>query len=215
MDSPILNGVGTQPSLKVSILARLIPALSYTIPAIGGALSSFFLLRAFWGLKQNETAGVGVVLSVMAESTIPVLGSLYLGVICGIAVITVLVVRMIVQTKTASPSSWFFVLSGILFLVPAGLFAEAESLIIEVFLTPRGSTGVGGIASDINLLLISSIVAAPIVFIILTVISVLPLSSRAKPKWGSLLTAIAIEILLIAVTTAFQLRILWLYQNLK
>ena len=139
MDASMVNDGGNQPSLKVSILARLISTLSYTIPAIGGALSSIFLMNAMRALRENETAGVTAVMRGLAEATIPVLGSLYLGVFCGIAVIAVLVGRMIVQTKTASPPSWFFVISGILFLVPAGLFCEAESLIIEVLINPRSS----------------------------------------------------------------------------
>ena len=213
MDASMVNGGGNQPSLKVSILARLISTLSYTIPAIGGALSSIFLMNAMRALRENETAGVTAVMRGLAEATIPVLGSLYLGVFCGIAVIAVLVGRMIVQTKTASPPSWFFVISGILFLVPAGLFCEAESLIIEVLINPRSSTGLGIIASNMSFLLILSMVAAPVVFILLAVLSVLPLSSRTRPKWGPLIIATAIEILLIAVAIAFQMRLLWLYKS--
>ena len=56
MDASMVNDGGNQPSLKVSILARLISTLSYTIPAIGGALSSIFLMRVIRALRENETA---------------------------------------------------------------------------------------------------------------------------------------------------------------
>jgi hypothetical protein len=128
-------------------------------------------------------------------------------------VIVVLVIRMIVQTKTASPPSWFFLLCGILCLVPAVFFAEAESLIIEVLIDLRNSNGIAGVASNINLFSILSIAAAPVVFILLLAISVIPFSSKVKPKWSPLITAIIVEILIIAITIAFQWRVLWLNKS--
>jgi biopolymer transport protein ExbD len=50
--------------------------------------------------------------------------------------------------------------------------------------------------------LILSVIAAPIVIIIMIVLSVLPLSSRSKPKWFPLMAAIVIEILLVAAAVA-------------
>lgn len=214
MDAPTFYLEGNQPRLKVSISARLIPALLYAIPAFGGALSAVFLMRVMQALKAAETAGIMAVMGGMAESTIPVLVSLYLSVICGIIVIGILVARMFMETKTASPPSWFFIISGILCLVPAALFCEAESLIIEVIINVYNSTGIGGAAANISWALMLSAVAAPIVFILLIVASILPLSARKKPTWGPLIAALAVEFLLIAVTVAFQLRVIWLYQSM-
>src|SRR5438552_8951802 len=102
MDASISNAVNDQPRLRVSFTTRLIAALAYTIPAIGGAVGSLLLMNMFRLLRTNENAGVGVVMKAMKETSLPVIVSLYLAAICGIAVIIVLVVRMIVQTKTAS-----------------------------------------------------------------------------------------------------------------
>ena len=211
MQTPYMNAGTIQPILKVSISARLIAALSYMIPVIGGALSSLYLMNVLRALKANETAGRIAVLNALAESTVPALGSLYLGVIGGLIVIVVLIIRMFMQTKTASPSSWFFILCGFLFLVPAGLFFEAESMIIEVLTAPASATGIAGIASNVSLFLILSVALALFVFLLMLVISVVPFSARSKPRWSPLICAILVELLIIAAAVAFTLRFLWLY----
>jgi len=211
METPYINAGVVQPNLKVSISARLIAALSYMIPLIGGALSSLYLMNVLRAFKASENAGRIAVLNALAESTIPALGSLYLGVVGGLIVIIVLIFRMFMQTKTASPSSWFFILCGFLLLVPAGLFFEAESMIIEVLTAPASSTGIAGVASNVGLFLISSVASALFVFILMLVISVIPFSARSKPRWSPLICAILLELLIIAAAVAFQLRFLWLY----
>ena len=40
MESPVLNVAENSPRLRVSVIIRLVAALAYTIPLIGGALSS-------------------------------------------------------------------------------------------------------------------------------------------------------------------------------
>ena len=204
MNASILNAEENQPNLKVSVTARLIAALTYTIPLIGGSLSSILLINVFRALRENESAGISAVMAGMKEASLPVTVSLYLAAICGIAVIVVLIVRMIVQTKTASPPSWFFAIGGILCLIPAGLFWIAKWLVLEV-LSPGSSIGAGSAESTgatVSQLLVLSGIAAPIVFILLVVASVLPLSSRSRPKWFSLMAATAIEILLITSAVA-------------
>lgn len=211
MESPMMNvGMDRPEKFKVSISARLIAAFAYMIPALGGALSSLYLMSMMQAMRSNESAGITVVLYALAESTIPVLGSLYLGVTAGFVVIIVLIARMFMQTKTASPSGWFFVLCGFLFLVPAGLFLEAESMIIEVLTAPISSEGVAGVGATVSTFLILSVISALFVFIILLLMSVLPFSKRSKPKWSPLITAVIVEFLIIAAIIVFQWRYLWL-----
>ena len=190
----------------------MVAAFSYIIPTIGVAFSSFYLIRVLQALKYAENVGIETVFNALVESTLPALVSLYLGVVCGFIVIIVLIIRMLMQTETASPPVWFFVLCGFLFLVPVGSFFEAESLIIEILIAPSASTGIADIASNIYLFSILSIVSALVVFLILLVMSVVPFSVRSKPKWSSLIAAIFIELLIIAAVVAFQLRFLWLYK---
>jgi biopolymer transport protein ExbD len=174
--------------------------LCYTIPALGGALSSILLINVFQALRNAETAGVAAVMAGMKEASVPVFVSLYLAAFCGIVVLIVLIVRIIVETKTASPPSWFFVIGGLLCLLPAGLFWKARSLVIEV-LSPGSSVsagGIGGVGAEISQWLMLSVIAAPVVFILLVAASVIPLSSRKKLKWSSLIAATMIEVLLLA-----------------
>ncbi|HEY0460839.1 MAG TPA: biopolymer transporter ExbD [Pyrinomonadaceae bacterium] len=199
-DASLLNDKQNPPRLKVSITTRLLTALCYTIPALGGALSSIFLINVFQALRNAETAGIAAVMAGMKEASIPVLVSLYLAAFCGIGVIIVLIVRLIVETKTSSPPGWFFAVGGILCLLPAGLFWKAQLLIMEV-LSPGSSVSAGGIGAagaEISQWLVLSVIAAPVVFILLAAASVIPLSSRKKLKWSPLIAAAAIEILLLA-----------------
>jgi len=204
MDASMLNAEENQPRLRISVIARLIATFTYIIPAIGGALSSILLMRVFRALAANESAGIDAVMGGMKEASLPAIISLYLAALCGIVVIIVLVVRMIVQTETASPPIWFFAIGGILCLLPAGLFWKAQLMVLEV-LSPGSSIGAGGIGSVgayLSQLLMLSVIAAPIVIILLVAASVLPLTSRSRAKWLPLMAATAIEILLIAVAVA-------------
>jgi len=204
MDAAMINAGEVQPKTKVSIITRMIALVAFTIPLLGGAMSSFFLFVAFRALQGNQSAGVGVVMAALKEASLPVIVSLYLAAFFAFVVIVVLVVRMFVQTKTASPPFWYFILSGILCLVSAGFFWKAKLLFLDV-LSPGSSTaanGIAGIAAEINLMLWLSIIGAPVVFVILLVLSVLPLSSRAGAKWGSLAAASVVWILLVATAVA-------------
>lgn len=214
MDFSTSNAGANQP-VKVSISARLIPFFAYIIPAFSGALSSLYLVGILQVLGQNETAGLYAISGGLIESTYPVLIALYLAALLGFGVIVMLIVRMVMQTQKASPSSWFFLLGGLLCLAPAVLFLEAESLIIEVLINPQPSIGIATIASNISLLSILSIVSALAAFLIVIVLSVLPFSSRSKPKWSPLIAALLVEILIIGLAIFFQLRLLWLYKLLN
>lgn len=201
MDASMLNTGENQSKLKVSISARLLAALTYIIPAIGGALSSFLLMRVMQQLAKAQTAGIVAVMAGVNEASLPSTVSLYLAAICGIILIIVLIVRLTMQTKTASPPIWFFFSGGILCLVPAALFWSAKSLIIEV-LSPGSSisaSGVAGVGEKVAMLLLASIIAAPIVILLLLAASVLPFRSGSKMKWLSLVGAALIQVLLIAV----------------
>ncbi len=207
MNNSLLEAENNQPGFKVSISTRLITALFYIIPLIGGALSSILLMRVFRAMAVAESAGIGAVMAGMKEAAVPTIVALYLAAGGGMVVIVVLVIRMIVETKTASPPSWFFVLGGLLCLLPAGFFWKAQLLILDV-LSPASSIGAGGVASvgsDISRWLMLSLIAVPVVFIILIGASLLPLSSRSRSKWLSLIAATAIGILLItlAITIPF------------
>jgi biopolymer transport protein ExbD len=194
MTASVMNVNGDETRLRVSVIARLITALAYTIPAIGGAAGSFILMNVFRSLRTAETAGISSVMKGMEEAALPVTVSLYLAALFGVAVVIVLAILMFVRTTTDSPPFWFYVVGGILCLIPAMLFWKAQLLVIEVLSpgSPLQTAGVSGVAADLSRLLLVSIAAAPIVFIVLVVLSVLPFRSRSGRKWGGLFAAIVI-----------------------
>lgn len=212
MEASLTNdGTVEQSKSKVSISARLIPALIYLIPIIGAALSAFLQLSMIQRWVATENVIAEAVFEVFAESIYPVLGSLYLQIILGIAVLVILIVRMVMETKTASPSSWFFVISGILCLIPLITLFESQSMVIEV-LIDQNAAGVEAVGSIVSILLIFIMAALPITFFILIALSLIPFTTKKRPRWSPLITFILMEIPIIAVTVAFQLRFLWLYK---
>lgn len=199
MDAAIVNA-GEDQRLKVSFTTRLIALAAFTIPLIGGALSSLMLMNMFKALRSNENAGMAAVMAGMKEASLPAIVSLYLAAFFGLVVLIVLVVRMFAQTKTASPPFWYFVLGGILCFLPAAAFWKAQLLVLEV-LSPGsaiGAAGISGVAADLSQLLWVSIIAAPIMFIVLLIASVVPLSSQPGRKVGSLIVATVVALSFIA-----------------
>ena len=199
MDAAIVNA-GEDQRLKVSFTTRLIALAAFTIPLIGGALSSLMLMNMFKALRSNENAGMAAVMAGMKEASLPAIVSLYLAAFFGLVVLIVLVVRMFAQTKTASPPFWYFVLGGILCFLPAAAFWKAQLLVLEV-LSPGsaiGAAGISGVAADLSQLLWMSIIAAPIMFIVLLIASVVPLSSQPGRKVGSLIVATVVALSFIA-----------------
>ena len=200
----LMNVNNDQTRLRVSITARLMAALAYTIPPIGGAAGSFVLMNVFRALRTSETAGVSAVMMGMKEASLPVIVSFYLAAIFAIAVIIVLVIRMFVRTTTASPPFWFYAVGGILCFIPAALFWKAQLLVLEVLSpgSPIAGAGISGVANELSWLLLFSIVAAPVVFIALIVLSVLPFTSRPRPKWGSLIVTIVVAMAFVGTAIA-------------
>lgn len=199
MSSSIPYGDETLTPLRVSTVTRLLGALVFSIPAIGGAIGSVLLMRMFSALKYAETAGILAVMNGMKEASLPVIISFCLAAVLGLALLIVLVVRMFVQTRTASPPFWFFAVCGLLTFVPAAFFWRVQFLIIEI-LSPGSSlasNGIAAVGAEISVWLLMSMVAAPVVVLILLVLSVIPFSSTPGRKIGSALVSAVLEILLI------------------
>lgn len=204
MEAVISNPEGERSRMRVSVIARLVAAMAYTVPLIGGALGSILLMKMFRALRENESAGIIAVMAGMKEASLPVIASLYLAAFLGFVVVVVLVVRMIVQTKTVSPPFWFFILGGVLCFLPAIFFWKAQLLVLEV-LSPGssiGSAGIAGVAAEIGTWLLVSLITAPIVFLILLLVSVVPFSGRPGKKVISLIAATGVTLMFIATAVA-------------
>jgi hypothetical protein len=122
---------------RISILARLVPSFSYATPMLGAALSALFLLGVMRAMRMVETAGIAAVAGAMAEANLAVVGALYLAVFIGFIGIVAMVIRSLMSTSTASPAAWFFLITGLMSLIPLLMLWEAQSLMIQA-ITPGG-----------------------------------------------------------------------------
>ncbi|HSS22105.1 MAG TPA: hypothetical protein VLL54_18695 [Pyrinomonadaceae bacterium] len=134
---------------------------------------------------------------------------LYLAIILGFAGVIVAVGRLLLETKTSSPSFLFF-LTVIVFGFPAPLMVWiAESIIIRV-LTEH--SGIVQSAYTVNLLTIGAMIAAPFLILLLGAAALWPLSSDRARKWSAIVGMLTIELTLIFFAVAFQFRTAWLYE---
>ena len=197
---------------RVSILARLVPSFSYAIPMLGAALSALFLLGVIRAMRYAKAAGIAAVAGGMAEANLAVAVALYLAIFVGFIGIVVMVIRSFMSTTTASPAAWFFLITGIISLIPLILLWEAQSLLVAA-ISPGGG-GIVHFASNIRLYLSLTLVASAVLVLILLIASLIPLPEilRSKRNWAPLIVLVLMELALIGMAVAFQVRTSWLHQ---
>ena len=198
---------------RVSILARLIPAFSYALPALGAALSATLFMGVMRAMRNAGSAGIAAVAAGMTEANLSVVIALYLAVFVGLIGVVIGLVRTFSTTTTASPSGWLFLVMGGLGFAPMLALWRAESLLLDV-LSSRSGPGVVSVADQISACLMLTIGMAAIGCLILLVASVVPLPAvlRAKRKWAPLIFLVLIELALIAMTVAYHVRTYGFYQ---
>jgi hypothetical protein len=197
---------------RVSILARLVPVFSYVISMFGAALSALLLLGVIRAMRMAETAGIAAVAAGLAEADLAIVIALHLAIFVGFIGIVLMVIRSFMSTTTASPAAWFFLITGILSLVPLLLLWEAQSLMVSA-ITP-GSGGIVQFVSNIRLCLSLTLVTSAGFALILMLAALIPLPKvlRAKRNWAPLLILVSMELALIGSAVAFQVRTSWFHQ---
>lgn len=210
--TPEPNQMDTAPS-RVSVLTRLVPAMSYALPALGAALSALLFMNVMQAMRNAESAGIAAVAGGMSEANIAIIVSLYLALIVGLAGIIIGFVRCLSVTKTASPAGWLFLVMGLIGFSPMLTLWQAQSLLISV-LVGSATGGVSEMASWITTLLMLTLGLAGVACLVLLVISVVPLPAmfRAKRKWSPVVFLVIMELLTIGMIVAYHLRTYWLYQ---
>lgn len=203
--------IATAPT-RVSILARVAPALSYALPALGAAISALMLINVFQAMRNAEAAGIGAVSAGIREANLPIVVTLYLGVVLGFAGIVVGLVRMFTTTTTSTPSAWYFLITGIVGLVPILLLWEAQSLLLGVIFG-RSPGGVVEVARQVSLLAMMTMLLGVVSILILLVSAFVPLPRilHAKRKWAPVVMLLLMETAVIAMTALFHLRNAWLW----
>jgi hypothetical protein len=203
--------IATAPA-RASILARLAPAFSYALPPFGAAISALMLLNVFQAMRNAESAGIAAVSGATAEANLPIVVALYLAVVLGLAGIVVGTVWIFARTKTATPSAWFFLITGFFGLAPILLLWEAQSLLLGVIFG-HATEGVVEVASQVSVLSLMTIGFGIVSILILLVTAFIPLPRflRAKRKWAPVVVLLLFEVALIAMTALYHLRTAWLW----
>ena len=198
---------------RVSIVARLIPLCSYWLPAFGAAVSAYLFIRVFQAMKNAENAGIAAVGGGMSEANVPIIATLYIALLFGLAGVIIGLVRAFSRTTTTSPAGWFYLLTGILGFLPVLTLWQAESLLIEA-LVGHNPDGIASIASQITVFLMFTLLLAVFGALVLLAASIVPLPRfmRAKLKWSPAVFLVVMELALILITVAYHMRTYWFYQ---
>jgi hypothetical protein len=199
---------------RVSILARIVPVLSYALPSLGAAASAFLFISVLRAMRNAETAGIGAVAAGISEANIAILVSLYLAIVVGLVGVAIGLVRCFTTTATASASAWFFFITGILGLAPIFTLWQAQSLLLNVLFS-RSSGGVSAVAREVSVLLVVTIVAGMASILILLVTAVVPLPRvlHAKRKWTSVVMLLVMQAAIVVMTILYHMRTAWLYSE--
>jgi len=201
---------------RISIIARIVPAFSYALPALGAGVSALLLLNVLNAMRNAESAGIGAVAGGISEANLAILVTLYLAIFIGGAGVVIGLVRLFTTTVTASPSAWYYVIAGVLGLAPIFALWHAQSLVLDSIFS-RSPGGVSVVAGQITLFSIVAIVLGVVSSLILLASSFVPLPAvlRAKRKWAPLIMLLVMETVIIAMTVVYHLRTAWLYSGFR
>jgi hypothetical protein len=202
---------------RVSIIARLVPAFSYALPALGAAVSAMLLLSVLRAMRNAEGAGIGAVAAGISEANVAILVTLYLAIFVGAAGVVIGLVRLFTTTTTASPSAWYYLIAGILGLMPMFALWYAQSLLLNAIFPRSSGAGVSEVAGQITLFSTVAIVLGGLSILVLLVSAFVPLPAilRGKRKWAPLITLLLMETAIIAMTVVYHLRTAWLYSSFR
>ena len=199
---------------RVSILARIAPALSYGLTSIGAAGSAFLLINVFRAMRNAEAAGIAAISAGISEANLVIVVTLYLAIVVGLIGVVVGFARMFVTTKTASPSAWFYFVTGVLGFFPMLALWQSQSLLLGVIFARSGGN-IATVARQITGLLMVALCMGLVSSLVLLVTSVIPLPRilQAKRKWAPPLILLVMEIVVIVMAVLYHMRTAWLYEQ--
>ena len=202
---------------RVSIIARVVPAFSYVLPALGAAVSAMLLLNVLRAMRHAEAAGIGTVTAGISEANVAILVTLYLAILVGGAGVVIGLVRLFTTTTTASPSAWYYLLAGLLGMAPMFALWRAQTLLLDAIIPRSTGAGVSEVAGQITVFSIVAIVLGGVSILVLLASSFVPLPAilHSKRKWAPLVALLVIETAIIAMTVVYHLRTAWLYSGFR
>ena len=197
---------------RMAVIPRLLAMCSYSLAALGAALSAFWLHRVLEAMRVAETAGISAVTGGLAESNIPVLVGLYAALAGGFITIIVAAVRTGITTTTVSPPAWFYFITAALCFRPVGLCWATQSMFIQALYPGEN---ISFVATNIRTLLILTMVVGPIAVLLLFILAVIPFRLNPNGQWPGIVILVFAQIVLIVLTVAFQMRTSWLWRAME
>jgi len=164
-------------------------------------------------MREAEAAGIGAVSRGLSQANMVIVVTLYLAIVVGFIGIVIGFARMFMNTTTAAPSAWFYLITGILGFLPMFALWQAQSLLLEVMFAR--SANIAMVASKITVLLMLALSVGLVSILVLLVVSIIPLPRlmRARRKWAAPVVLVFMEIAVIAMTVLYHMRTAWLYQQ--
>ena len=188
-------------SSPVSILERVIPAISFGLASISGIVGAIMTTQMFLRLSKAENGSRDAFIEAFATANFFMLGLLGLSLLIGIGALITNIVRMSSDQPRSSPPGFTYLIAGIPNLVSPILVAWSWSVIVEVVLgrSTGDQTETGGWIANI---LILAIVAGIGALILLPLFSFVPFPARRGKKFTSVaaLTVVIICIAAVAIT---------------
>lgn len=196
--------------VRVSILEKLFPSLSFALAAVGGAAGAITIQSVFRALRVAETAGAAAIIGGMAEVNLVMAVFLGLAALVGVIGIVVAAARMFTENRTSSPSGVFYLVPAGLSLVPPLLTGYAASLPVSAVRIPP-SGGISALADTIGVLCWAAIGTSILALLLLAVYTFVPFGSRTGRKFTPLVFLLLIEgaVAAFAVAFLFELRMCW------
>lgn len=188
--------------MRVSIVERLVAAVSFGLAALSGIVGGVMTINLFVELSREESAGIDAIVGVLTEINFAVHGILGLSIAIGIAALVICTVRMLSDRPRSSAPGVLYLAAGIPNLISPLIIAYAWSVVADVV-----SGRYAGDATDagawISQMCIAAIPAGIVSILILPVFAFVPFSARGGRKISSIVGLAIVVIAITAVAIAF------------
>ncbi|HLA95608.1 MAG TPA: hypothetical protein VK612_07800 [Pyrinomonadaceae bacterium] len=177
---------------RVSILERLIPAISFGIAAISGIVGALLIRRMFAEFRVNENVGLSTVYIETAKIEAVVGAVLAVALFFGFVGVIVSAARMFTTNKKASPPGLLVPVAGFFGLLPPALVAAGMWIIIYALNNPEtGNLGEKG--AMVGSLMLGAVGAGIVAILILLVFAFVPFNARTGRKYSPIIFLLVVE----------------------
>lgn len=203
--TPINNDAPLPELARVSRILRFLPFLSFAIVGLGAAAAGYYTHVAAAGFANSELAGIGAIGRALATGTSAITVSLFLACLVGAVTIIVHSGMMFANRKTASPSSIQFLIIAIVsgLAMACGWWGLTYALLAPF----SSATTAQGVADQVSLYVIASIVLGLMSALAALVLALVPQQGHLGRKYGPLLLMVAAELIMIVTLVYITLQI--------